>query len=398
MRRRLARLAGVLCGLCLVMGCTGGAVAPVGHGGLFGPQVQDGAPVWPGAPGVEFGDQSSRWWPVASARDLRPTGIDVVASSGGIEEVVVDGGGVVWMDVPWGLVRLDPGTWSTTVWDASDDAAFVSKGSVRASRSSGVWLLGADRVRLFDGIRFVRDIQVPSAYLGEGEEGLLDLVEVGSAFWVASETGVARCDGRTWSMVGERPLNDVESLQLTPWGEVWAGSWTRGLFRWTRYDGTSWTPIDRPDYAAVDAIAWDSTEGIVATSRPEILRYNGSDWRSLLRLDDDDGEDVWVEDVAVSGDGTVWAIVGESAQLSLLRLAVDGEWHLITSPDGTSPTGLAVSGRRGRGQRRHGPLPRLRGRVRVGVVIGRTGIDRPQHCRCRRCVGRRGVDCDGGLA
>ena len=89
-------------------------------------------------------------------------------------------------------------------------------------------------------------------------------------------------------MVGEGQLNGVESLQLTPWGEVWAGSWTAGgASRWTRYDGTSWTPIDRPDYDGVDAIAWDPTGGIVATSRPEILRYNGSDWQSLLRLDDD---------------------------------------------------------------------------------------------------------------
>jgi hypothetical protein len=350
MRRRVAGLAGVLCGFCLVSGCTSGAVDPVGQDRVYGPQPRASAPVWPGLTGVTVGDQSSRWWPVSSARDLHPTGIEVVASSEDVGGMAVDGSGVVWVDVPWGLVRLDPGTWSATAWDVGDDAVFASKEFVRASSGAGVWLAGQDRVRLFDGIRFVRDIQVPAGYLGEVREGearVRDVVEVGSELWIATATGVARCDGHSWSAVGEGQLDDVGRLLLTPWGEVWAGSWTPGgSMRWTRYDGSRWAPIDRPGYWPMRAIVGDPTGGIMAAFGSEVLRYDGSEWKTLLQLDDADGADGRAEAIAASGDGTAWAIVVEDRTFlqSLLRSDGEGHGHPIAAPDGMSPTAVAVSG------------------------------------------------------
>jgi hypothetical protein len=340
MRRfRLGVLAGVVCGLCLVVGCTSDAVDLVGQDRVYGPQPRASAPAWPGMVGVTIGDQPSSWWPVSSARDLRPTGIEVIASSA-VVGMVVDGAGAVWVDLPGGLARLDPVTWSATVWDAGDDAAFAGKGFVRASNGPGVWLVGQDRARLFDGVRFVRDIQVPSAVLGEvwqGQERIGDLLEVGSELWIARDTGVARCDGHAWSVVGEGPLHDVWRLALTPWGEVWAGTWTGSGLRWMRYDGTSWTPIDRR--AATDGIAWDPAGGIVAASGREVVHFDGSQWQVLLRLDRDAGDGtVWA--VAAAGDGTVWAVTGDA----LLRSADRVVWDTIAAPDGTQLTGVAVSG------------------------------------------------------
>ena len=123
MGRRIAGLAGAVCGLCLLVGCTSDGRGPVGQDGVYGPQPPQGAPAWPGMVAVEMADQPSTWWPVASARDLEPTGMDGVASSEAVGGMAVDGAGVIWVDVPWGLVRLDPGRWSTTVWDDSDDTA-----------------------------------------------------------------------------------------------------------------------------------------------------------------------------------------------------------------------------------------------------------------------------------
>ncbi len=350
MRRRLCGLAGVVCGLCLVVGCTSDAVDLVGQDRPYGPQPRASAPAWPGMMGVTIGDQPSSWWPVASARDLTPTGIEVMASSAVGGGMVVDGAGTVWVDLPGGLARLDPVTWSATVWDAGDDAAFAGKGFVRASNGPGVWLVGQDRARLFDGVGIVRDIQVPSAVLGEvgqGQEqigdpqGILDLLEVGSELWIARDTGVARCDGHAWSVVGEGQLHDVWRLALTPWGEVWAGTWTGSGLRWMRYDGSSWTPIDRPGYWAVDAMPWDPTGGIVAISGREVVHFDGSQWQVLLRLDReyDAGSDE-VRAVAAAGDGTVWAVTGDA----LLRSADRVVWHTIAAPDGTQLTGVAVSG------------------------------------------------------
>ena len=359
MRRRLGGLAGVVCGLCLVVGCTSDAVDLVGLDRPYGPQPRASAPAWPGMVGVTIGDQPSSWWPVASARDLRPSGIEVIASSSSaVWGMVVDGAGAVWVDLPGGLARLDPATWSATVWDAGDDAAFAGKEFVRASSGSGVWLVGQDRVRLFDGVRFVHDIQVPSAILGEvrldeegmGDpqwigypQGIRDLLEVGAELWIAGETGIARCDGHTWSMVGEGQLHDIGGLALTPWGEVWAGTSTPpgGSIRWTRYDGTSWTPIDRPGYGAVHAIVPDPTGGIVAASGREVVRFDGSQWQVLLHLDREYGagsDEVLA--VAASGDGTVWAVTGDA----MLRSADRVVWHTIAAPAGTQLTGVVVSG------------------------------------------------------
>lgn len=352
MGRGTAGLARAVCALCLLVGCTSDAGDPVGQDGVYGPQPPQSAPAWPGLVAVELADQPSTWWPVASARDLDPTGMDVVASSEAVGGMVVDGAGVIWVDVPWGLVRLDPGTWSTTVWDASDDTVFAGKEFVRASSGAGVWLVAQDRLRLFDGIRIVRDIRVPVGYLGKvqgGEDQVRDLLEVGSELWIATEIGVARCDGHSWSSVGEGQVEDVGRLQLAPWGEVWAGSWRPGgSMGWTRYDGSRWAPIDRPGYAPLGALVSDPTGGMMAASGSEVLRYDGSDWQAVLRLDEADGADVWAEAVAVSGDGTTWAIVVEERSWlrSLLRSdgTGKGDWHVIEAPDGTSPDSVALSG------------------------------------------------------
>ena len=285
MRRRLGGLAGVVCGLCLVVGCTSDAVDLVGQDRVYGPQPRASAPAWPGMMGVEIGDQPSSWWPVASARDLRPTGIEVIASSA-VGGMVVDGVGAVWVDLPGGLVRLDPVTWSATVWDAGDDAAFAGKGFVRASSGSGVWLVGQDRAHLFDGVRIVRDIQVPSAVLGEvwqgqerirDPEGIRDLLEVGSELWIARETGVARCDGHTWSMVGEGQLNDVVAA-----GADVVGGGVGGIL-----DGLWWAALDAIRRHLVDA---DRPTGLFGRGRDRVgsgrgdrgdLRARG---RALRRL------------------------------------------------------------------------------------------------------------------
>jgi hypothetical protein len=348
MRRRLGGLMGAACGLWLAVGFTSAAADEVGLDRVDGPQGPSSAPVWPGMSGVEFADQPPMWWLAASKRDLKPTGADVAAASGDVGRMVVDGVGAIWVEVPWGLVRLDPATWSATVWDVGDDAAFVGYRFLRASAGSGVWLGEKDRVRLFDGVGFVRDLHVPPAYLDEAWEddeetqrfeGIRDLVEAGSEVWIASEAGVARYDGRTWSMVGEGGLGDVEELQLSPGGEVWARSSFRWESPWTRYDGTRWIRIESPD---VETIAWDPTGGIVAASEREVVRQEGSTWQVLLQLGDDDGEDdgedIGVEELAASSDGTVWVRTEEG----LLRSDDDGGWRSIATPEQAG--GLGVSG------------------------------------------------------
>jgi hypothetical protein len=119
-----------------------------------------------------------------------------------------------------------------------------------------------------------------------------------------------------------------------------------GSMRWTRYDGSRWTPIDQQNSWPLNAIVRDPTGGMLAAAGSEVLRFDGSDWQTLLQLDGADGSDVWADAIAATGDGTVWAIAVEerSLQPSLLRSDGDGRGLLIAAPDGMSPIGVAVSG------------------------------------------------------
>ena len=294
--------------------------------------------------GVTIGDQPSSWWPVASARDLTATGIEVIASFA-VGGMVVDGAGAVWVDLPAGLARLDPVTWSATVWDAGDDAAFAGKGFVRASNGPGSGWWGRTGLACSTGSASCVTSRCPprsSERSGRARSGSVIrrgswIAEVGSELWIARDTGVARCDGHTWSMVGEGQLHDVVQLALTPWGEVWAGTWTGSGLRWMRYDGYL-VDADRP--------AFGRGRDRVGSGRGD----RGGLWargRALRRLpvagpvpprSGCRGWTVWA--VAAAGDGTVWAVTGDA----LLRSADRAVWDTIAAPDGTQLTGVAVSG------------------------------------------------------
>ena len=101
--------------------------------------------------------------PRAAPSDLVPSGL-TLAGGTGEGDVVVDGAGMVWVDGPWQVARVDPATGEATIWDAADDLAFTSVQRLAPAQPAGVWLDSGDRVRLFDGERFLVDIAVPAQY------------------------------------------------------------------------------------------------------------------------------------------------------------------------------------------------------------------------------------------
>ncbi len=113
-------------------------------------------------------------WPEGSSADLVPSGL-TLAGGTGEGDVVVDGAGMVWVDGPWQVARVDPATGRATIWDAADDLAFTTVRRLAPAEPAGVWLDSGDRVRLFDGQRFLVDIAVPAQYAdvpdGEGPRG-----------------------------------------------------------------------------------------------------------------------------------------------------------------------------------------------------------------------------------
>lgn len=333
--------------LCLaaaltVGGCSGDEPEPAGVEGPEG--SRSAAAAWPGGAGPAIGDDPTAWWPVATATELTPTGLDVVVS-GGVDSLVVDGAGAAWVIGPWQLTRVDPSAGRAQSWDISDDAAFATRTAVRPARSGGVWLVLDDRLRLFDGHRFVRDLPVPAAYRGGQGGSVNDMLEVGSEVWVSSPAGVARCNGESWSHVGAGRIGGAGGMALDSAGDVWtlAQTWTGDGFaqQVLRFDGTTWSGPDAggapPDASEIVAVPQG---GVAVRSGASVHRFDGLSWRELAFAADQVVAERRLLDLAVAPDGTLWVLGSDG----VARAPAGSPWGRVAAGSGSAdPVALGVS-------------------------------------------------------
>lgn len=329
--------------LVLIAGCgaddavTGSLAVPVERGADLV------TPVWPSRSGTWFPDLAPRWWPVSAPSELEPTGIEVAARPG-VQGMVVDGGGAVWLYGPWLVARVEPTTGEAQMWDISDDVAFAEFEMLRPASGPGVWLVSTDRLRLFDGVRFVYDVRVPAQYRG-GPEGVVnDMVQVGSEVWVSSAAGVARCAGGAWSRVRPRQLDVATWLQVDSQGSVWAtgrlvddqgtsyGVMRFAGGRWERPDG------DHSPTFAVDLVA-DSAGVVLARTGISVHRFEGRSWHQLpdIALTGFLGD--WSHlGLGADAEGRTWLLGAEA----LARYDGPGGWRIVTRVEQPSLVDLAI--------------------------------------------------------
>jgi hypothetical protein len=294
-----------------------------------------------------------------------PSGLTL---AGGTNEgdVVIDGAGMAWVDGPWQVARVDPGTGQATIWDAADDLAFTSVRRLAPAQPAGVWLDSGDRVRLFDGERFLVDIAVPAQYAdgpdGEGPEG--EVLQVGDELWASGAGGVARWVDGSWQSVGLEQMTRAGPLARDSDGAVWAGgvSTVDGVEHnvVVRFDGTAWTTPGSADLAPAGGIAdiaadpsggvWvASTQDGPSTDQHGIYRFDGTTWSKV-------GPGGYAFDMAATTSGQLWALAGSgngidpSGDVRVARLTADGTWEPFGSDEG-APEGsegfwpsLAVGG------------------------------------------------------
>ncbi len=89
-----------------------------------------------------------------STAELAPTGV-IVADIGDpdLHGLVADVNGTVWATRAGAVLNVDPRTGRTREWTLADDPAFAMA-DLATSRQGGVWLVGPEQIRLFDGERF----------------------------------------------------------------------------------------------------------------------------------------------------------------------------------------------------------------------------------------------------
>ncbi len=358
MGRRVVGLCAALCALLLV-GWLAVSAAQGGSSTTTAP-VPAAASAWP-APPDELIDQLRPPWSLAStdsAREptvgaleptdsaLEPTGIEVV-NAPGVESMVVDGTGAVWLNSPWQLTRVDPTTGTTQSWDVSDDAVFANLLFIEPSEGAGVWLLEADRARLFDGRSFVRDLLVPAEYRGGQGRRINGLVEVGSEVWVSSVAGVARSAGGPWTMVGDDTIDSAVMPTIDTRGHVWTIGQVvldDGELQQTvkRFDGDRWTAIEGPQAPAfAEEMVADPTGGVLVRFGLDVRRFDGLSWRAMPLLSSAQhlGNPLSLA-MSVAPDGTVWVVGPEG----LARSDSSGEWQPVTQVDEPSLVGMGMVG------------------------------------------------------
>jgi hypothetical protein len=341
------RVTGLCAGLCALLLVTW-AVVLLGPDGASPSQGSPAAApsAWPPISDVLTDGVRSPWAPVSVASELAATGIELV-NAPGVESMGVDGTGVVWVHSPWQLTRVDPTTATARTWDVADDAVFASMRSMEPSEAGGVWLIESDRVRLFDGRSFVRDLPVPAEYRGGEGRRINGLVEVGSEVWVSSVAGVARSAGGSWNMVGDSTINGAGMLALDTDGHVWAidqvlladGELEQRVLR---LDGDQWTAIDGPESPTfAEELVADPTGGVLVRFGLDVRRFDGLLWRRLPLLPSDQhlGNPVFLG-MSVARDGAVWVVGPEG----LVRGGESGEWQSIVQVDEPALVGVGVAG------------------------------------------------------
>ncbi len=341
------RVAGLLAGLCALLVVVWIAVSAATGGTSPSQEGPAAAPTaWPLAPDVLNEGDRSPWSPVSVAAALEPTGIELV-SAPGVDSMVVDGTGAVWLHSPWQLTRVDPATGTTQAWDVADDAVFANLGAIEPAEAGGVWLVESDRVRLFDGRSFVRDLPVPEEFRGGETRRITGLVEVGAEVWVSSVAGVARSVGGPWSLVGDDSIDGAAMLTVDTEGRMWAISQvlrSDGELEQTvvRFDGARWTAVEGPDSPAfAEEFVADPTGGVLVRFGFDVRRFDGQSWRPMPLLSSAQRLGTPVSlDMSVAPDGTVWVVGPEG----VARGRGSEPWQSVTQVEEPSIVGVGIVG------------------------------------------------------
>ena len=242
---------------------------------------------------------------------LAVTGIDTLApETTGYGDVLVDGAGTVWATGPGHVTRVDPDTGQRRTWTVSDDLAFNAS-VVAAASAGGLWLWSGQTIRRFDGTAMREQIPAP---VGGTDPGALVEGPTGSLWASYGSAGPWRWDGSAWLATPEGgPRYGASGLLVIADDDVWVvnlsypGPTFLGL---SHLAGEHWVTFDGDDAAALSGqfavLEAGQDRTVWVGSDKGIARYAGGSWTPV------DGPGFSVLDLAVDGDGVVWALSGET--------------------------------------------------------------------------------------
>lgn len=245
-------------------------------------------------------------------------------STGYTRTLAIDGD-VVWAGGLQGLQKTN--IISAQVQTFEPPWANTSIRDVEVASDGSVWVLSSDEVAEFDGsVWITHTIPITGAFFD------LAIDQQSNAIWVGGgqtlQGQVAQFNGTTWSVVESFPAL-VTALAVGNQGDVWAGTWSEGVFRqgpgeWTNYvleDGLA------SDYIysiqPTDDAVWFGTRPYFAgqgyaggLSRYDLQATSWTNYTNIHGLPIDELGDVATDDIfSVNVDEHGFAWVGTSQGL-----------------------------------------------------------------------------------
>lgn len=240
---------------------------------------------------------------------LTSTGV-LVADTGGpaLGDLVAEVNGTVWATRAGGVVNFDPQTGRAREWTIADDLAFATS-DLAAARDGGVWLVGSEAIRRFDGVRFRAVINTPGSVRNVSED------DDGTLWAQTDQYGLVRWADGTWtSDPPGRPGRGVEDIVVDADGRVWTanvdqtpGDWNqiaRGISAW---DGSTWTSFssdELPGMPDVPSLRTSGDGSVWAAVDARLARFQAGRWAEY----DVPGLLGGVSLSAVGDDGRLWFV------------------------------------------------------------------------------------------
>lgn len=230
-----------------------------------------------------------------------------------VSGVAVGDDGSLWAATTTGVARWLPGSRTATTYTTEDGLPDDNVYRIVAGSEGVVWVGAPGWMARFDGSWTTYSAPAGSA-------GPMAIGPDGAVWSAFGERQLGRFDGSHWD-VFDAPLTLDHGLAL-PWtgfidvapdGTVWTGTYGyQGVFAFNDPDWVHYTTVDGLPSEALGTIAvapdgsvWVGSAGMDEIPGGGVSHFDGSAWTVYTA---DDGLLSNTADVAVGGDGTVWAI------------------------------------------------------------------------------------------
>ena len=228
------------------------------------------------------------------------------AVQGGIRDVEVTSGGVVWMSAEGRVSRYDGKSWkSFPFYDPPQDLAVAANGEVWGAIPDGIAHYLPDQDAWF--------VYTDEQGLPDGSPQIIAVAPQGELWVSMTWEGLYRFDGGAWQAVAEPPGGYVGAIAFAAGGTPWVGT-VGGLHypggNLSHWDGKSWIEVSgEAGLISIRAVAVGPGDVVAAATHLGLGVYRDGQWRLLKDGPTSDR----VTSLAVTADGAAWFAAGDES-------------------------------------------------------------------------------------